>query len=93
MTHLHYRDSEGILRQVKGVEITQDKKSGKYWVWSEALEHNLAYKIVTREDALVASISSLLSAIELKNKELEELREIYKLAEQLADRIKPDSEE
>lgn len=72
---LQYRDSDGILRQVKGVEVTQDKKNGKYWVWSEMLQYNLAYKMLTKEDALTASIASLLFIVELKSKEIAELRE------------------
>lgn len=90
---LQYRDSEGILQQVKGVEVTQDKKNGKYWIWSEMLQHNLAYKMLTKEDALTASIAALLFTVELKNKELAELREVYDLAMKLADKIKPDNQD
>ena len=90
--NLQYRDSDGGIREVPGVMITQDKNS-KYWVWSELLQHNLAYKIQTKEEALLSSIASLLYTVELKNKRIEELQQVYDLAMKLADKIKPDCED
>lgn len=88
---LFYRD-EGIRRELKGCKLTEDN-NGRFWLWCEQLGHNLAYKEASREDALIRSIRSLLFDIELKNKQIEELKEVYNLAMQLADRIKPDNED
>lgn len=89
---LTYRDSEGIKRELKGIRVTQDKH-GKFWIWCPALEHNLAYKSATREDALLASIHSLLFTIELQQKRIDSLQRVYNLAMMLADEVKPDEED
>ena len=88
---LFYQDGEGISRELKGCKLTQ-AKNGKFYLWSEALGHNLAYNIATKEDALIASIASLLFTIELKNEQIEELKRVQALAMQLADYLKPDED-
>ena len=88
---LFYRD-EGVKRELKGCKLTEDN-NGRFWLWSEHFGHNLACKVASREDALIMSIDFLLSSLESKNEQIEELKEVYNLAMQLADRIKPDNEE
>lgn len=90
--NLIYRNSEGWKTEVKGCELTKAKNE-KFYLWSEALKHNLAYNVQTREDALLAAIDSLLFTIELRDKKIAELQRVYNLAAELADMIKPDYED
>jgi hypothetical protein len=39
--NITYTDHEGVTRHVRGVSLTQDK-TGRYWLWSEQEEQNLA---------------------------------------------------
>ncbi len=89
---LTYKDSEGVTREVKGCNHSIDKR-GKHWIWCETLEHNLVYKSETYENALLASIASLLYTIELKNERIADLQKIADLASVFADQIKPDNDE
>lgn len=59
MTKMTYKDSDNVTREVKGCNLTIDKQ-GKYWIYSDQLKHNLVYKSATYENALLASIASLL---------------------------------
>lgn len=88
-TSLHYRDSDGAMREVDGCHMTTDK-AGRYWLWSDALESNLAHKAKTREDCLLEAIDSLLFTISLRDSRIAELRRIADLARQFADAVKPD---
>ena len=88
MTKLTYKDSDNVTREID-CNLTIDKQ-GKYWIYSNKLKHNLVYKSATYENALLASIASLLFTIELKDRELTELRRIEALAVAFADQIKPD---
>ena len=90
--NLNYGDSDGARRTVKGCKLTQDK-GGRYWLWSEQLEHNLAYKAKTKEDALLLAIDSLLFTIHLKDGQLRALNRINDLALQFANEIKPDTDD
>jgi hypothetical protein len=89
---LAYRDSDGVTHTIEGCNLTLDK-ANRYWLWCKSLEHNLAYKARTKEDALLIAIDSLLFTIKLKDERLETLERIHKLAVEFADKIKPDSEE
>ena len=91
-TNLQYTDSDGARREVRGCSMTTDK-AGRYWLWSDTLEHNIAYKEKTREDCLLAAIDSLLFTIELRDKRIATLQRIVDLAEQFADAVKPDEPE
>jgi hypothetical protein len=91
-TSLDYRDSDGVVRTIEGCNLTLDK-ANRYWLWCESLEHNLAYKARTKEDALLIAIDSLLFTIQLRDERLEALERIHKLAVEFADKIKPDNEE
>ena len=91
-TSLQYTDSDGARREVRGCHMTTDK-AGRYWIWSDTLEHNIAYKEKTREDCLLAAIDSLLFTIELRDKRIAALQRIADLAAQFADAVKPDEPE
>ena len=73
-------------------EHTVDK-NGKHWIWSNKLEHNLVYKSDTFENALLASIASLLYTIELRDERIASLQHVANLAQAFADQIKPDCQE
>lgn len=88
---LVYKDSDKVPRGID-CEHTVDKQ-GRHWIWSNKLERNLVYKADTYENALVASIASLLFTIELRDERIAELQKIANLAQAFADQIKPDTEE
>lgn len=90
-TSLAYRDSNGEPRSVEGCRLSVDK-AGKFWLWSDQLDSNLAYKAKTREDCLLDAISSLLFSIALRDERIGALQRIADLANQFADQIKPDEE-
>ncbi len=92
MAILTYKDSDNIARVIRGCNHSIDK-NGKHWIWSDQLEHNLVYKSATYENALLASIASLLDTIELKDERIKNLQRIATMAEAFADQIKPDCEE
>ena len=85
---LEYRDSDGIPREVEGCTLTVDAL-GRHWIWSEQLQHNIVYNVKGREDALLASIDSLLFSIELKDARIQELQRIADLAESFANTAFP----
>ena len=67
-----YTDHEGVTQHVRGVSLTQDK-TGRYWLWSEQEEQNLAYKTKTREDTFLAALDSALFLLSLKQERINEL--------------------
>lgn len=89
---LTYTDHEGAWREVKGCRMTVDKFD-RYWVWSDQLAHNLVYRTKGREDALLASMDSLLFILKLRDERITELQRIVDLAVAFADAVKPDKEE
>lgn len=88
---LSYRDSDGATQILDDCSLTQDK-AGRYWLWSGQLNHNLAYKIKTKEDCLLAAIDSLLFTIQLRDERINALQRVASLAEAFADQIKPDEQ-
>jgi hypothetical protein len=90
--YLTYFDHDNVKREVQGCKLSTDKQ-GRHWVWCKQLEHNLAYKIQGRENALLAAIDSLLFTIELRDERIAGLQRIANLAQAFADEIKPDEEE
>jgi hypothetical protein len=92
MALLTYKDSDNIARVIQGCNHSVDK-SGKHWIWSDQLKHNLVYRSATYENALLASIASLLYTIELKDERIKKLQSIADLASAFADQIKPDEQE
>lgn len=89
---LHYYDSDGARRAIKGCSLSKDK-AGRYWLWSEQLKHNLAYKIKDREDCFLAAIASLLFTIKLKDERIASLQRIATLAEEFASVINSEEQE
>lgn len=84
---LTYIDSDGARQKVRGCKLSQDK-AGRYWLWSEELQRNLAYKIRGREDCFLAAINSLLFSINLRDQQIAALQRIADLASDFADQIK-----
>ena len=89
---LTYVDNDGARQKVRGCKLSQDK-AGRYWLWSDTLQHNLAYRIKGREDCFLAAIDSLLFSIHLRDERISELQRIADLASAFADQIKPDAED
>lgn len=90
-TSLSYISHDGERRTVKGCTLTMGK-GGRYWLWSERLEINLAHKARTKEDCLLTAIDSLLFDIELRDERIAALQRIADLAQRFADEVKPDEE-
>lgn len=74
-TSLNYIDSDGAMSTVKGLTVTQDK-AGRYWIWSEQLQCNVAYKAKTMEDAVLIALDSLLFTIKLKQEKVDAFYEL-----------------
>ncbi len=92
MTALTYTDHDGAQRTIEGCTLTTDK-AGRYWLWSEQLERNLAYKERSKEDCLLSAIDSLLYIIELKDNRTADLQRIADLAMKFAEEINPNEDE
>lgn len=90
-SNLTYTDHDGITREVEGCLLTVDK-FGRHWIWSEQLQHNLVYKAKGREDALLASIDSLLFTIQLRDERIAALKRIADLAQRFAAEAFPPDE-
>ena len=91
MTALTYIDHDGAHRTIEGCNLTIDK-AGRYWLWSEQLEHNLAYKGRSKEDCLLSAIDSLLYIIELRDNRIADLQRIAVLAMKFAEEINPNED-
>jgi len=91
-TSLTYRSSEGGYNTVENCEMTIDK-AGRFWLWSEDLQHNLAHKSASREDCLLAAIDSLLSTIKLKDERIDKLQRVNDLTEQFLETVFPPDED
>ena len=92
-TNLTYVDHDGARREVRGCQMTVDKL-GRHWIWSERLQQNLVYQTKGRENALLASIDSLLFTIQLRDERIAALRRVFNLAERFANEaFPPDIEE
>jgi hypothetical protein len=89
---LTYIDHEGAQRTIKGLSVSQDK-TGRYWLWSEALEQNLAYKEKSKEDMLMSALSSALFLLELKQEKLDRLQELEKKVLDFAYDVSPKEED
>lgn len=73
--HLTYTNHDGVKQTIEGLSLSQDK-TGRYWLWSDTLEQNLAYKTKTREDTLLAALDSALFLLTLKQERINELSAI-----------------
>ena len=87
---LLFKDSDGVARKLDGCHLYLDK-AGRHWLWSDALGHNLAYKIKNREDTLLCAISSLLFTIKLRDEKIAKLQRIADLAEKFAAEVSPEN--
>ena len=90
--NLNYRCSSGEPSTLEGCTMSVDK-AGLYWLWSEQLQENLAYRQKTRDECLLDAIGSLLFKIQLLYERIAELRRIADLAHAFADQIKSDDGE
>lgn len=88
---LTYTDHDGARCEIEGCRLTVDK-FGRHWIWSDQLQKNLVYKTKGREDALLASIDSLLFTIQLRDERIASLRRIVNLAEKFAAEAFPPDE-
>ena len=85
---LTYRDHDGVPREIKGCRLTVDHLD-RHWIWSEQLDHNLVYKTKGRENALLATIDSLLFSLKLRDERIAGLQRIVTLAEAFAAEVTP----
>jgi len=92
MTTLTYIDHDGARRTIEGCHLTIDN-AGRYWLRSEQLERNLAYKERSKEDCLLSAIDSLLYTIELRDERITGLQRIASLAMKFAEEINPNEDE
>lgn len=89
---LEYTDSDGLRRTIEGVEVTKDK-AGRYWLWSEQLQHNIAYKEATLDDALKSAIDSLLFTLRLRDERIKALQRIADEVDAFIEKVRPTDEE
>jgi hypothetical protein len=89
---LSYVNHDGVKRTVSGCRLTVDNLD-RHWIWSEQLMQNLVYETKGRENALLATIDSLLFTIKLRDERIAGLQRIATLAEAFANEIKPDASE
>lgn len=88
---LDYRCSSGEPSTLEGCTMTVDK-AGRYWLWSEQEQCNLAYKASSRDECLLNAVGILLYTIQLRDERIAALQRIADLAHAFADQIKPDEE-
>lgn len=90
--NLTYTDHDGTRLTVEGLSLTQDK-AGLYWLWSDALNQNLAYKTKTREDTLLAALDSALFLLSLKQERIDDLSAVRDKVNAFIDSIQGDNHE
>lgn len=90
--NLTYIDHDGTHLTIEGLSLTQDK-AGLYWLWSDALNQNLAYKTKTREDTLLAALDSALFLLSLKQERIDALSAVSDKVNAFIDSIQGDSDE
>lgn len=89
---IDYIDSDGSKREISGLRMSVDK-AGRYWLWSERLQHNLAYKAPGREACLLAAIASLLFTIQLRDERIVKLQHIADLAQRFTNEAFPPNDD
>lgn len=93
MENLKYTDQDGYTREIRGeLRLTTDK-AGRMWLWSEKLQHNVAYKYKDKEMLLLAAINSLMHTIELQESQIKALSYIKDQVDLFINSIRPDREE
>jgi len=83
---LVYVDCDGAQRVIRGCKLTVDHLD-RYWLWSEHLAQNLAFRVKGREDALLAAIDSLLFTIQLRDDRIVALQRVHSLAQRFANEV------
>jgi hypothetical protein len=91
-TSLTYVDHDGAKRELSGCSMHADK-AGRYWLWSEQLQHNLAYQERGREACLLSAINSLLFTIQLRDERIAALQRIADLADAFVEAVRPSEQE
>lgn len=87
-SELSYVDDEGVPRTIDGLSLSVDK-AGRMWLWSEQLEHNLAYKYKNREHLFLAAIDSLLFTISLMQEKVDTFRHFEKKLDEFLEAVRP----
>jgi hypothetical protein len=87
-TALTYVDHDGARREVRGCHLTVDHLD-RHWIWCDQQASNLVWKTKGRENALLASIDTLLFIIHLRDEHIKRLQRIADLATAFADQVKP----
>jgi len=87
-----YTNHDGVKQTIKGLSLSQDKV-GRYWLWHDSLEQNLAYKTKTREDTLLAALDSALFLLSLKQERIDELSIMCDRVQTFIEAIKGDQDE
>ena len=83
---LTYRDSDGLLREVRGCTLNVDPR-GKNWIWSQSLKQNLVYRIEGRTNAILAALSAAMTQLEYRDARIAELQKVADLAQAFAAEI------
>jgi hypothetical protein len=89
--NLEYVSSEGRKQIVQNVSVYQGK-CGRWWIWSEEMAINLAYKEKSLDDALKSAIDSLLFTIQLKDERIKELQVISEAVDAFVQKVTKESE-
>jgi hypothetical protein len=87
--NLEYRNQDGTKQKVAGCSLYQDK-AGRYWLWNETHECNLAYKIKDKEDCLMAAIDSLLFTIKMRDEKIARLQRVADFATRFVEQMTDD---
>jgi len=87
-----YIDHSGVKQTIEGLSLSQDK-AGRYWLWHDGVEQNLAYKTKTREDTLLAALDSALFLLSLKQERIDELSLMHDKVQTFIEAIKGDQNE
>lgn len=81
---LTYTDHDGANQTIEGLTTYRDK-AGRYWLWSDKLQQNLAYKERSREDMLLSALNSALFRLDLAQTERNQLRKLEAKVRELFD--------
>lgn len=85
-TSLDFIDHNGQPSSVHDCEMSIDA-SGRFYLWSEGLEQNLAHRARDRNSCLLEAIDSLLFLIKLRDERIAEMKVTCDIARKFADAI------
>ena len=92
MSEINYTNADGQRVTIEGISLYKDK-AGRFWLWCDQTETNLAYKERSEIDCYLSAIDSLLFHIKLKDERIAEYKAIVDKAMAFADSVKPDNDE